>query len=102
MINRYATLYKTITTVSQAEITQVLLKGQQLMADLAITSGYQRMYGERDPGKCLKLQLYLYLYAIQSWNPAFNAINYFDQAHLISMMSKVEQMFYICNFKPAC
>lgn len=58
--------------------------------------------GEKITCQCLTMELYLYLYAIQSWDVAPNAINFFDQHALMKLMSKVEQMFYICNFKPAC
>lgn len=93
---------KTITTVSITEIAQVLDKGQKLLADLAITAGYASLYHMEDNGQNLRLKLYLYLYAIQSWDVNINALNFYDQKYLIGLMSKVEQLFYIATVKKPC
>jgi hypothetical protein len=95
-------LFTTTTTISTAEITQVLNKGQQLLADMQLNAAYSQLYHMDDPGYCTRLQLYLMLYAIQSWDISPNALNYFDQNHLILLMSKVEQLFYIMQVKPSC
>lgn len=95
-------IYHTTTNISLTEIAQVLVKGQMLLADMALTNGYHLQSGEKPTCVCLELELYLMLLAIQSWDPAANAINYFDQPSLIKLLSKVEQLFYICKFKPAC
>lgn len=94
--------YKTTLTIPATEIVQVLDKGQRLLADLALTMGYQQIQGEKISCQCIALQLYLYLYAIQTWDQTPNAINYFDQFALIRIMSKVEQLFYICNYNKPC
>lgn len=73
------------------------------MADLAIAAGYEKQAGSgTSKCQCLLLSLYLYLYAVQSWDVTKGALNYFDQPALIKVLSKIEQMFYICNYKPAC
>ncbi len=93
----------TTTTVSVAEIAQVLDKGQKLLADMVIDSAYAQLYRMPEPTVlCLRLRIYLALYAIQSWNTAPNAMNFFDQAHLIKMMSFVEQQFYIVKVSTSC
>lgn len=92
----------TTTTINVAEIAQVLTKGQQLLADMAINAGYASLYHQKDNFSCLRLELYLLLYAIQSWDITASALNFLDQTHLISIMSKVEQLFYICSVTPAC
>jgi hypothetical protein len=92
----------TTTTINVAEIAQVLLKGQQLLADLALNAGYASLYHQKDKFTCLRLELYLMLYAIQDWDTTADALNYYDQTHLIALMSKVEQLFYICSVTPAC
>ena|ERR1700761_1276782 len=92
----------TTTTISIAEITQVLTKGQQLLADLGINAGYSSLFHQEDKFKCVRLELYLLLYAIQSWDTTVNAMNFFDQNHLIMLLSKVEQLFYICTVISPC
>lgn len=93
---------KTKTTVSLDEIAQCLDKGQKLLADLAIEAGYASLYHLEDQAPCIRTQLYLYLYAIQSWDITTNAMNYFPQMQLIVLMSRVEQLFYICKVKKMC
>lgn len=95
-------IIKTTTTISITEITQVLDKGKRLLSDIAIASGYTSLYHMEDKGQCIRRQLYMYLYAIESWNTTINAQNYYDQKHLISLLSKVEQLFYICTVKRPC
>lgn len=93
----------TTTTISQAEIAQVLDKGQKLLADLSINAGYADLYHTKPANSIsTRLQLYLALYAIQSWNVANNTMNFFDQAHLIKLMSMVEQLFYIITIQKPC
>lgn len=93
---------KTTTTINVAEITQVLTKGKQLLADLAIAGGYASLYHLDDNGKYIRVLLYLYLYAIESWDTTAQAMNFFDQNHLIGLLSKVEQLFYICTVNKIC
>lgn len=93
----------TTTSVSLNEITSVLDKGQKLLADMSIASAYAILYRMPEPTKiCLRKRLYLALYAIQSWDIKVNAQNFFDQAHLIKMMSFVEQQFYIVQVSKSC
>lgn len=92
----------TTTTISIAEINQVMTKGQRLLADLTIAGGEAQLYHMDDPGKYLRTQLYLYLYALESWDTSVQALNFFDQKHLISILSKIEQLFYICVVKKLC
>lgn len=93
----------TTTTISQAEIIQVLDKGQRLLADLSIDAGYADLYHTKSPNSInTRLQLYLALYAIQSWNVTANAMNFFDQPHLVKLMSMVEQLFYIVSVQKPC
>lgn len=95
-------IYVTTTTISTVEIGVVIDKGQRLLADLAIKNGYEIQLGEKITCVCLKLELYLMLVAIQSWDASPGAKNFFDQNALIKLLSKVEQLFYLCKFKPAC
>lgn len=95
-------IYRTTTTVSLDEINQVLNKGQQLLADMAIVAGYAELYRMNDETVCTRLQLYLYLYAIQNWDVTPNALNWFSQDQLVRMMSKVEQLFYIVSIQKPC
>lgn len=96
-------VFITRTTISQAEIAQVLDKGQKLMSDLAIDAGYADLYHTKESSSIsMRLQLYLALYAIQSWDVSTNAMNFFDQPHLVKLMSMVEQLFYIVQIQKAC
>jgi len=93
----------TTTTISIDEITQALTKGKQLLADLGIAAGYTKVFKLKDNGgPCVRLQLYLYLYALESWDTSPKAMNYFDQPTLIHILSKIEQLFYICNVQKPC
>lgn len=95
-------IVRTTTTIDTAEITQCINKGQQLLADAALQAGYAEMYKMQDNGVCMRLTLYLAIYALQSWDVTANAMNYFDQAHLIKIMSMVEQFFYIATINKPC
>lgn len=95
-------IHITTTTISTDEITQTLNKGKQLLADLGIAAGYVDVFKLKDAGLCTRLQLYLYLYALESWDSAAKAMNYFEQRQLIHILSKIEQLFYICNVKQPC
>lgn len=95
-------IHITTTTVSLSEIAQVLDKGQKLLADLAITAGYASLYHMEDNVQNLRMKLYLYIYAIQSWDVTPKAQNYFGQFQLINLMSKIEQLFYICTVQKPC
>lgn len=92
----------TTTTINVAEITQTLTKGQQLLADLALNAGYSSLFHQKDRFECIRLQLYLMLYAIQEWDVTASVLNFCDQTHLIALLSKVEQLFYICSVTPPC
>lgn len=92
----------TKTTISIDEINQVLDKGRKLLADITIAAGYADSYKMQDDSQCIRLLLYLYLYAIESWDTSYNASNFYDQKTLIKLLSQVEQLFYICNTTKPC
>jgi len=93
---------KTTTNIDPAEISMVLDKGLKLLSDLAIDAGYASLYDLKNEGVCTMKLLYLYLYAIQSWRTEDQAMNYMTQDDLISLLSRVEQLFYIVQTKRAC
>lgn len=92
----------TTTTISTAEIANTLTKGKQLLADLALQNGWADMYKIDKVQYYPLAQLYLLLYAVESWDITANAMNFMNQDHLISVLSAIEQLFYICTINKPC
>lgn len=84
--------------VLTAEINNVLAKGQGLLADMAIAAGYEKLYFLAQSDPCKRNILYLYLYALESWDSTTDeAQNFMTLLQLKKILSAVEQLFCDCT-----
>jgi len=97
VVNLFATHNN--VTITCEEIDKVLKKGQQLMGDMGIEAGYRKLYSAPDTQACNRTLLYLYCYAIETWQNCEDGTNYMCEEQLIKLLSEVEQLFYICQCK---
>lgn len=90
-------MYKTYTTISTIEISSVIKRGTSLMGDLSIDAGYAKLYAMKKRKPEERRLLYLYLYAISSWDVTDLAWNYYGQEQLKILLSAVEQLLRNCK-----
>lgn len=92
-------LYYTTTNsdIDTEEITRTLDRGQGILKKMALEAGYANLYSMRDCGECDRLLLYLRLYAIESWDNADGAINYFEIGDMRRLLTGVQEYFGTCS-----
>ena len=90
-------LYTTISDIPIAEIEHALERAKKVISSLAIENGYARLYSMHQPEPCDRLLLYLYLYAMESWDNSANAENYMTVNQMKQILSEVEQYFGLCQ-----
>lgn len=83
-------------SITSAEITQTLTRGKTLLADMAISAGYEKLYLLEKSNPCPRTLLYLYLYALEQWVNTDGAENFMTLQQLKKLLSAIEQLFCDC------
>ena len=92
-----AYLFTTISDIDEEEIERTIHRAEGVLKKMALEAGYSNLYSMKDLKQCDRLLLYLRLYALQSWDNADNAINFFSVDNMKKMLSSVEQSFGTCS-----
>jgi hypothetical protein len=85
---------QTVTKINPAEILQVRINCQELITNMSIRGGLNRVYGMDDDEYCKRVQLYLYDYFLSKWDTATDAYNYTTTAKFMFVLSATQQLLY--------
>lgn len=88
-------------SISQAEITKAYNAGMATLAELAVQEAMQKFYSVYgticEPANTnYKNCLYLYLYALDTWDETEGAYNFIEESDLLNILTKIEDLNKIC------